>query len=108
MKSNPNNQDVFKVKVFRFDPSLDQEPHYDHFEVPYLEGETVLGILHYIRDNFDSTLTFRDSCEVGCCAICTLRINGKAGLSCQKKAPSRELVIEPLDKNKVLRDLAML
>jgi len=101
-----NDKDVYTVKVFRYDPSKNDTPYYDNFEVPYSEGETILGILHYIRENLDPSLTYRDSCAVGCCAICNVRVNGKTGMSCQEKALSKKLVIDPVNHDKVLKDLA--
>lgn len=96
------------VKVFRFDPSVDKEPYYDDFKVPYDEHETILGILQYIREKYDASLTYRDSCIVGCCAICNVRVNGKATLACKKKMFKEDMVIEPVKKDKVLKDLATL
>jgi len=97
-----------KIKVFRFDPSVDQKPYYDEFNVPYDKEETILGVLHYIKENFDPSLAYRDSCETGCCVICSVRINGKVGLSCKVKMLGEDTVLEPVKKDKVLRDLAMI
>ena len=97
-----------KIKVFRFDPSVDQKPYYDEFNVPYDKEETILGVLHYIKENFDSSLAYRDSCETGCCAICNVRINGKVGLACKVKMLGEDAMLEPVKKDKVLRDLAMI
>jgi len=97
-----------KIKVFRFDPSVDQKPYYDEFNVPYDKEETILGALHYIKENFDPSLAYRDSCETGCCAICSVRINGKVGLACKVKMLGEDTVLEPVKKDKVLRDLAMI
>ena len=46
------------VKIFRFDPSVDTEPHYDSFsvEVSAEEKMTVMGLLEYISKHFDSSL----------------------------------------------------
>ena len=48
------------VKIFRFDPSVDTEPHYDSFsvEVSAEEKMTVMGLLEYISKHFDSALSF--------------------------------------------------
>ena len=97
-----------KIKVFRFDPSVDQKPYYDEFNVPYDKDETILGALNYIRENCDSSLAYRDSCETGYCAICSVRINGRVDLACRVKMLEENMVLEPVKKDKVLRDLAML
>ena len=45
-------------------------------------------------------------CSLGVCGRCTARINGKPGLLCQTPVEPGDLVLEPLNKNKVLKDLA--
>lgn len=48
------------VKIFRFDPSADTQPHYDTFsvEISAEEKMTIMGLLEYIARHFDSTLSF--------------------------------------------------
>ena len=59
------------VRIFRFDPSVDTEPHYDSFsvEVSAEEKMTVMGLLEYISKHFDSSLSFfsHSACRHGIC-----------------------------------------
>jgi succinate dehydrogenase / fumarate reductase iron-sulfur subunit len=95
------------VKLYRFDPTKDREPYYEDYQVPVEEQETILGVLEYIRENIDPSLSYRDSCAYGCCAICIMKVNGKNVLACTEKVKGDELLIEPARADKVLRDLAI-
>jgi succinate dehydrogenase/fumarate reductase iron-sulfur protein len=103
-----SNENTIHAKVFRYDPSLESEPHYEEYEVPWNEQETILGVLDYIRANYDASLAYRDSCLYGCCAICITKVNGKNVLACNTVVKEAELLIEPANRGKVLRDLALL
>jgi len=97
---------IIKVKVFRFNPSVDKKPHYEVYEVPVDGESSVLDVLDYIYDNIDHTLAYysHTACKRGVCGRCTLMVNGKASLACQTAA-SGDLTIEPPQKFKVVRDL---
>ena len=95
------------VKVYRYDPSTKKEPYYDTYEVPFDEQNSVLQVLTDIREQQDPTLAVRESCWVGCCLICTFRVNGKSKVTCRTRM-EKEMVIEPLKKERVVRDLIQL
>ena len=88
MSSEPVN-----LKIFRFDPDVDQAPTYKSYQVPYTEGLLLLTAIKYIRDNLDETLAFRDYC-CGCswCLSCTMMVNGKGMRTCSR-ALTRRLVL---------------
>jgi hypothetical protein len=100
--------DTIKAKVFRFDPSVDAEPHYDTYEVPFEEGMSAMDVLDYIYQNLDSTLAYYDhaGCSLGICGRCTGRMNGKPGLFCQTPVDG-DVTLEPLSKDKALKDLVI-
>ena len=85
------------VKVYRYDPSTQKEPYYDTYEVPFDEQNSVLQVLTDIREQQDPTLAVRESCWVGCCLICTFRVNGRSKVTCRTRM-EKEMVIEPLKK----------
>ena len=102
-----DKENKIQAKVFRYDPSVETAPHYEDYEVPWNEQETILGVLDYIRTNYDPSIAYRDSCLYGCCAICIVKVNGKNVLACNTVVKEAELLIEPANRDKVLRDLAM-
>jgi succinate dehydrogenase/fumarate reductase-like Fe-S protein len=95
-----------QVKVFRFDPSADKEPHYQTYAVPVFEGMNVLNVLDYIDEYLDGTLAYRDhaACGQSICGKCTLKVNGRSALMCQTPA-LEDMVLEPLHESTVIRDL---
>lgn len=94
------------VKIFRYDPSKDKEPRYDCYEIPFQKEMRVLDILHYIRENIDSTLAYRYSCLRQRCGACAVIVNGKAVLACLEPA-QKNMVIEPLHNFPIIRDLVV-
>ena len=95
------------VKVFRYDPDVNKEHHFDTYEIPYDAQNSVLQVLTDIREQQDPTLAVRESCWVGCCLICTYRVNGRSEVTCRTRM-EKEMVIEPLKKERVVRDLIQL
>ncbi len=98
-----------RLKVFRYNPLVDDAPRYDVYEVPYVEGARVLDLLNYVKEHLDSTLAYRWECRAGQCGSCGMMINGKAGLACQTlvSPEDREIVLEPLPVFPVVKDLVV-
>ncbi len=101
-------QDHVQVKVFRFDPSVDKEPYYRTYEVPFEKGMSAMSALDYIYQNLDGTIAYYDhaGCDLGICARCTGLINGKAGLFCQTVIQG-DITLEPASNTRVIRDLVV-
>ncbi len=99
---------MITVKVFRHDPSSDREPYYQAYEVPFEKGMSAMTALDYIYQNLDGTVAYYDhaGCDLGICARCTGRINGKPGLFCQTLLED-DVTLEPISKSNVLKDLVM-
>lgn len=99
---------MINVKVFRFDPSVNQEINYQNYEVPFEQGMSAMDALDYIYQNLDSTISYYDhaGCSLGICARCTARINDKAGLLCQTLVQG-DITLEPTfpAKTRVIKDL---
>lgn len=97
------------LKIFRFDPAKDSEPHYDMFIIDAEPNERLLECLNRVRWQKDSSLSFRMSCAHGICGSDGLTINGQASLACQKLVKdydyTKEIIIEPLKYFEVLKDL---
>ena len=73
-----------KLKIFRFDPNKDEKPYYQTFEIEADPMDRLLDCLNRIRWEQDPTLSYRWSCGHGICGSDGMRINGIAGLLCQK------------------------
>lgn len=80
------------LKIRRFDPERDSEPHWERYEVPVHPGDRLLDALHWVKWNLDGSLAFRRSCDQGSCGSDVMRINGENRLACT--ALVRELVDE--------------
>lgn len=99
-------EDLAKVTIYRFDPTKDDKPRYEVFEnLPY-EAMRVTDILNYIFQNIDSTLAYRYSCRTGLCDACLMKVNGKVEVACKKLA-EKEMLLEPVDKFVILKDLVV-
>ena len=97
------------LKVYRFNPETDTQPHYDTFKVEAEPNERILDCLNRIRWQHDSTLSFRMSCAHGICGSDGLTINSQSALACQKLVKdydfTKEILIEPLKYFEVVKDL---
>ena len=96
---------ILSVKVWRGAES----GHYQEFEVPRLESQTVLDVVTYIQRSLDPTLSYRFACRVGMCGSCAMTINGKARWTCRthvsKVAENNCIEIAPLHNLPVVKDL---
>ncbi len=97
-----------KVKIYRYDPDLDDNPIIDSFEIDLSKtGPMILDALIKIKNEIDSTLTFRRSCREGICGSCSMNIDGTNTLACIKPIEeiSGDIKIYPLPHMKVVKDL---
>ena len=95
------------LKLRRFNPETDAEPHWETYAVPAEPNDRLLDLLHYVKWNVDGTLTFRRSCAHGICGSDAMRINGVNRLACKvlmKDLPST-VTVEPLKGLPVEKDL---
>ena len=84
----------------------DGQRRYDIFEVPYEDGMSVLDALRWIRTHVDSTLAIRYSCiNANACKTCMALVNGEVEYTCIAKLTAGPMVIEPLPKRPLIRDL---
>ena len=95
-----------KIRVRRFDPGSDPQSRWEVFDIPGVDGESVLGVLQRIRESSDSTLAFRYGCRFKGCGLCTVEIDGRPLPACMIRA--REgMEVGPLGSFPLLRDLAI-
>jgi succinate dehydrogenase / fumarate reductase iron-sulfur subunit len=96
------------VKIYRYDPDSNENPRLDTYEIDLsTTGPMVLDALIKIKNEIDSTLTFRRSCREGICGSCSMNIDGTNTLACIKPIEeiSGDIKIYPLPHMKVVKDL---
>lgn len=94
--------------VYRWNPDDGENPRMDTFEVDMDScGPMVLDALIKIKNEMDSSVTFRRSCREGVCGSCAMNINGKNGLACTTAIDDAkgEVAITPLPHQEVIKDL---
>ena len=99
---------VRSFKVYRYDPEAGENPRYDTYELDLDQtGPMVLDALLKIKNEVDSTLTFRRSCREGICGSCSMNIDGTNTLACTKAIEDikGEVRITPLPHMDVIKDL---
>ncbi|MCK5445479.1 MAG: succinate dehydrogenase iron-sulfur subunit [Rhodospirillaceae bacterium] len=95
-------------KIYRFDPDTGENPRIDTFQVDIDTcGPMVLDALVKIKDEMDSTLTFRRSCREGVCGSCAFNIDGTNTIACTKPIASisGDIKVYPLPHMPVIKDL---
>lgn len=95
-------------KVYRWNPDDKGNPRLDEYTVDLdKHGPMVLDALIHIKDNIDSTLTFRRSCREGICGSCAMNIDGTNTLACTKAIDDvkGDVKITPLPHMPVVKDL---
>lgn len=95
-------------RVYRWDPDSGDNPHMDSYEIDVDQfGPMVLDALIYIKDEIDSSLTFRRSCREGICGSCSMNIGGTNTLACIKGISDLkgDINVYPLPHLAVSKDL---
>ena len=96
------------ILVYRYNPDKNENPRVDKYILDTTNfGPMLLDALIYIKNNIDSTITFRRSCREGICGSCSMNIDGKNALACTKGIADYgdEIKIYPLPHMKVVKDL---
>jgi succinate dehydrogenase / fumarate reductase iron-sulfur subunit len=99
---------VKRFKIYRWDPESGETPRTDTFDIDLDAcGPMVLDALIKIKNEVDSTLTFRRSCREGVCGSCAFNIDGVNTLACTTYIPKDggEVRIYPLPHMPVVKDL---
>ncbi|MBV8342699.1 MAG: succinate dehydrogenase iron-sulfur subunit [Gammaproteobacteria bacterium] len=95
-------------KIYRWTPDDDANPALDEYPIDLANcGPMVLDALIHIKNDIDSTLTFRRSCREGICGSCAMNINGLNCLACTTATDdlAGEVRIYPLPHMPVVKDL---
>jgi len=102
-------QRIKTFQIYRWDPDLPDKPRMQSYPVDLNAcGPMVLDALLKIKNELDSTLTFRRSCREGICGSCAMNIDGGNGLACLNyidSEVSKPTKIYPLPHMYVVKDL---
>lgn len=97
-----------KFRVQRYNPEGDKAPYLQEFIVPVSRGMTVLDSLIYIKENLDSSLSFRTSCRMAICGSCGMLINNYPRLACHtqiEELKANTVEIKSLPNFAIIKDL---
>jgi succinate dehydrogenase / fumarate reductase iron-sulfur subunit len=95
-------------KVYLWTPDDGKNPRLDTYEVDLATcGPMILDALIKIKNEVDSSLTFRRSCREGVCGSCAMNIDGTNTLACTKYIDDvkGDIKIYPLPHMPVVKDL---
>jgi len=95
-------------KIYRWSPEDGQNPRVDEYTIDLDKcGPMVLDAIIHIKNDIDSTLTFRRSCREGICGSCAMNIDGTNTLACTKPIDDIHgpVKIYPLPHMEVVKDL---
>jgi succinate dehydrogenase / fumarate reductase iron-sulfur subunit len=101
-------KNIKTFKVYRWTPDDGKNPRIDTYEVDMDScGPMILDALIKIKNEVDSSLTFRRSCREGVCGSCAMNIDGTNTLACTKYIADvkGDIKIYPLPHMPVVRDL---
>ncbi len=99
---------IRQFKIYRWDQDDGENPRLDTFELDMDKcGPMVLDALIKIKNEVDSSLTFRRSCREGVCGSCAFNINGTNTLACITHLSDLkgDIRIYPLPHTPVIKDL---
>ena len=97
-----------RFKIYRYDPDSSENPRTDTYDLDLDRcGPMVLDAIIKIKNEVDSTLTFRRSCREGICGSCAMNVDGTNTLACIKPIDEvkGEVRIYPLPHMPVVKDL---
>ena len=95
-------------RIYRWDPDSGENPRVDSYIIDLDQcGPMILDAIIYIKNELDSSLTFRRSCREGICGSCAMNIDGTNTLACTKDIADidGDVKIYPLPHMEVVKDL---
>ena len=101
---------AIEIEVLRYRPEQDSKPFVQTFRVPYSDDMSVLQGLQTIKDDLDSSLSFRWSCRMAICGSCGMMIDGVPKLACRtflRDYRSGKVRVGPLEHFPIERDLVV-
>ncbi|WP_172117887.1 succinate dehydrogenase/fumarate reductase iron-sulfur subunit [Halomonas hibernica] len=98
-----------RISVKRYLPDNSTEPYWQEYELPVDDSTSLLDALNHIKEQLDSTLSYRWSCRMAICGSCGVMVNGVPKLGCKTflRDFDDEIRIEPLAHFPIQRDLVV-
>ena len=96
-----------KIRIKRFNPEADAEPHWEQYTVQAEPTDRVLDVLHQVKWYQDGSLTFRRSCAHGVCGSDAMLINGRNRLACEYliRDAGTDITVEAIKGLPLVKDL---
>ena len=107
-KTPSKSNNIKNFRVYRWSPDDEKNPRVDTYEVDLNDcGPMVLDAVMKIKNEIDTSLTFRRSCREGICGSCAMNIDGTNTLACTKAIADvkGDIKIYPLPHMPVIKDL---
>ena len=107
-KTPSKSNNIKNFRVYRWSPDDEKNPRVDTYEVDLNDcGPMVLDAVMKIKNEIDTSLTFRRSCREGICGSCAMNIDGTNTLACTKAIADvkGDVKIYPLPHMPVNKDL---
>ena len=86
-----------------------EDGHFETFEVPLRQNQTILDVVTWIQRRADPTLSYRFACRVGMCGSCAMTVNGRPRWTCRthvsQVVEDGRLMLAPLENLPVVKDL---
>ena len=101
-------QRPLQLQIYRWNPDDDSQPQIDEYTIDQATcGPMLLDALIKIKNEIDSTLTFRRSCREGICGSCAMNIDGTNTLACTQSLAELKTPVKvyPLPHMPVIKDL---
>jgi len=108
MSNASQSEAITYLKIYRWDPEKNNAPRMSAFPIRKSgTGPMVLDALIQIKNEQDSSLTFRRSCREGICGSCAMNIDGTNTLACLRLISwdKKNIFIYPLPHMFVIKDL---
>jgi succinate dehydrogenase / fumarate reductase, iron-sulfur subunit len=98
-----------ELKILRYNPEKDKEPHFETYTVQADPMERLLDCLHKVKWYEDSSLAVRRSCAHGICGSDAVVVNGINMLACKVlvKDLKQPVKVEPIRGLPLIKDLVV-
>jgi len=107
-EANVEGKRIKYFQIYRWDPEASSKPYVATYPIDMADcGPMVLDALLKIKNEQDTTLTFRRSCREGICGSCAMNIDGVNTLACLARIDPKtpKCQIYPLPHMYVVKDL---